>query len=36
MLNLEEYERIIKTFLVELCHLCREDSEEDLRGACLG
>ena len=31
MLNREEYERVIKTFLVELNHLCLYASEEDLR-----
>ena len=31
MLSREEYERIVKVFLVELNHLCAEASETDLR-----
>jgi hypothetical protein len=31
MLDREEYERVIKTFLVELNHLCLDASEDDLR-----
>ncbi|HKB05148.1 MAG TPA: hypothetical protein VKD90_23185 [Gemmataceae bacterium] len=31
MLSREEYERIIRTFLVELNHLCAEASEPELR-----
>jgi hypothetical protein len=31
MLSREEYERVIKVFLVELSHLCLDSSEEDLR-----
>src|SRR5262245_8330777 len=31
MLSREEYERIIRTFLVELNHLCAESSEPELR-----
>jgi hypothetical protein len=31
MLSREEYERVIKVFLVELNHLCLDASEADLR-----
>ena len=31
MLSREEYERVIKVFLVELNHLCLEASEQSLR-----
>lgn len=31
MLSREEYERVLKVFLVELNHLCSDASEQDLR-----
>jgi hypothetical protein len=31
LLSREEYERVIRTFLVELNYLCRDASEKDLR-----